>query len=155
MEVDESIEMSVSSEAQQLLTSARIGSFPSMPQLMSMSSNLKTRSAFDIAYPTLLIERDLACFKSDQGHLVSLFCLDSPLIEQLIFLKYFLCPENFGFYIQWIGEISKRSATEEGRKLLFGGSDSAELWFSQKLQTMDMSNPIQGALSALKQARGL
>lgn len=140
--------------ARQLLQQPNIGGYPTQATLMeSFGKGGKHRIAFDIVEPKLELSGDKIWFKNIQGHVVTLCTMDEPLISQIIFLKHFICPENFDFFVKWIQQIHARSADHQARNNLFGGCDEAELWFSQKLPVIDMANPMEGAIQTLNLAR--
>lgn len=155
MDVDEPMNNAVQmalDDAKQLFEVKDSSGYPTAAELIKVlgKSGLKHRISFDVVAPSLTLEGNRVSIAG-----ITLFIVDGePLISQLIFLKSFFCPENFMFFVEWLKRIQSMMNDPLGRKILFGGSDSAELWFSQScLPTIDMSSPLQGALQTLQLAK--
>lgn len=120
-----------------------------------LGHKIRSRVSFDIVQPELYFHNERVMIRRpNEGPPIELFHLNVPLIEQLIHLKPFFVPENVGFFVSWIRQIGARCDDVLGRQLLFGASDGAELWFGQRnLPTVDMSNPLPGALHMLNMVR--
>lgn len=144
-------------EAQEYMQQQEASGYPTtMSLLKHFGQNVKNRIGFDFVDPRLTIESGnvLLYAHNTNGPTLQLFNLyEEPLISQMIYLKPFLVPENFVFFIEWTKCIYSLSGDPNGRQSLFGGSDKAELWFGQQLPAIDISNPIQGALQTLQFAR--
>lgn len=148
MDVDSTMD-----EARQLFEQPEAGGYPTTATLLKvLGEGVKNRLAFDIINPKLnLINDSVFIYTGTTVH--ELFKMNEPLISQLIYLKPFLCPENFHFFVQWLKQIHARSSDPLGRNILFAGSDKAEEWFTQQLPSIDMANPLQGALQTLQFAK--
>lgn len=143
--------------AQDILSQPRIGSFLTSVDLMSLigkETRNHMRMTYDLASPGLFF-RDSAVYldvPGPDGTGVCLFKMDTPLIAQLIHLKPFICPENFAFFIDWVRELHGYASDSLGRKIMFGASDDAEMWFQQNniAPTIDSDNPLPGLLQTMK-----
>ena len=114
------------------------------------ATRMQIRPTIEIAGPKLVIVEDSVFFEYAAESRVPYFDLSLPLIDQLIFLKYFLVPENGNFYVQWMAYIAAATADPECRASLFAPKDlDADQWFSvQPLPTVDTSNVLQSGLEA-------
>ena len=86
---------------------------------------------------------------SDTKHILFLLC--TPLMEQFVRLKPFLCAEQKEFFIAWIGSIGEMFRRAEN-DVLFDGSDNLDLWFSIQRPTIDIQNPFAGMLETRNEA---
>lgn len=128
-----------------------VGGFPSPSTIIHTfgMKQVKNRMAFDFIEPSVSIQNDRV-YVGNQP----LFELHkTPLIAQFIFLKPFLCPENFQFFIEWIKYIHSMASDQETRAMLFGPSYESELWFKQSLPVINMENPLSGLLQTLQYAK--
>lgn len=142
--------------AQELLAAPCVGNYLTPANLIQVVGGAqKTRMSFEIVAPNLFF-RESKVFvnvQNNEGDYFQLFDMNEPLISQMIHLKPFLVPENFEFFQAWIREVSNYAHDPQGRKILFGGSDNAELWFGQKnLAFIDFQDPIPGIVRTMEDA---
>lgn len=137
-----------------MATQENVGGFLTHFNLLDLlGKDCAQRLSFDVVSPRLYVNGSNVCISKKSGESSTLFSMDSPLIEQIIHLKPFVTPENFDFFKEWCFGISQRTSNQNGWNLLFGGSTNAELWFSQALPTIEMSDPLPGVMQTLKESR--
>lgn len=150
-------------EASKALQQVAYGSkFPNLMSIMTLGSTMKNRAAVDVVYPVLRLENDPAnqhqwtvyiVYDQHGNEKKPLFdVVRTPFMEQLLFLKHFITPENREFFSDWLGVLEFLNGSGMFSPLTWG--DDVEQWFATRPGVIDMANPLKGVMEAVADSRG-
>lgn len=115
--------------------------YPNLATLYTKYKAQSFRMAMEVTDGSLVFKDEKAYLVNKNGFSQLLFSLNCSLIEQILYLKYFIVPENQTFFQDWLKAIRARAADPLGLQMLFDNVDlSVDEWFSRRAPAVDVQS---------------